>query len=257
MDSWWQLGEHSGYSGEELELGRITCPFCEERGNFDTARHAEKKKPNGAKTLNFDTLACGSCKGYVMCLWSAGSSGLHDYRVLPWPMRVEKHPEHWPADVGRFWLQAHRSLADENWGAAAVMARSALQAALRGQGAAGVNLKQEIADLASRGLLRPSSRSGRTRSASSGTTRPIRSLGRRRRTRRTPGTSPSSSTSCSSTCTRCRTGSRSTARGRQEAASAPRRRGSRERVSPDEADRRTVTGRRPQPPPLDNRPAPP
>jgi hypothetical protein len=155
MDSWWQLGEHSGYSGDELALFRITCPFCEERGNFDTVRHAEKKKPNGAKTLNFDTLECGSCKGYVMCLWSAGSSGLHDYRVLPWPMRVEKHPEHWPADVGRFWLQAHRSLADENWDAAAVMARSALQASLREQKAAGANLKQEIADLASRGLLPP------------------------------------------------------------------------------------------------------
>lgn len=58
------------------------------------ARHAEKKKPNGDKRLNFDTLECGNCKGYVLCLWSAGASGLHDYRVLRWPIRVEKHPEH-------------------------------------------------------------------------------------------------------------------------------------------------------------------
>ena len=30
MDSWWQLGEGSGYAGHALALHRITCPFCEE-----------------------------------------------------------------------------------------------------------------------------------------------------------------------------------------------------------------------------------
>ena len=114
MDSWWDLGEVIGYGGEELAVYQITCPFCMESGNFKTAFHAEKKKPNGYKKLNFDTLECGNCKGYVMCLWSAGSQ-LHSYRVLPWAMRVEKHPEQWPENVGRFWVQAHRSLADENW----------------------------------------------------------------------------------------------------------------------------------------------
>src|SRR5262245_28592637 len=155
MSSLWSLGEHSGYSGQELGLHRITCPFCEERGNYKVVAHAEKKQPNGSKTLNFDTLECGSCKGYVMCLWSGGSSGMHDFRVLPEAGRLDRHPDHWPADVGRFWLQAHRSLDDENWDAAAVMARSALQVALRQQNAKGANLKQEIADLASRGLLPP------------------------------------------------------------------------------------------------------
>jgi hypothetical protein len=89
-----------------------------------------------------------------MCLWSAGDQ-LHDYHVLPWPIRIEKHPDHWPENAGRFWVQTHRSLADGNWDAAAVMARSALQAALREQKAKGANLKQEIDDLASRGLLPP------------------------------------------------------------------------------------------------------
>jgi hypothetical protein len=42
-----------------------------------------------------------------------------------------------------------------NWDAAAVMARSALQLALRAHGAEGANLKQEIDDLASKGLLPP------------------------------------------------------------------------------------------------------
>lgn len=154
MDSWWDLGEWSGQMGEELALYGITCPFCMERGNFKVAFHAEKKKASSHKKLNFDTLECGNCKGYVMCLWSAGHR-LHSYRVLPWPIRIEKHPEHWPEHVGRFWIQAHRSLADENWDAAAVMVRSALQAALREQKAEGANLKQEIEDLAAKSLLPP------------------------------------------------------------------------------------------------------
>jgi hypothetical protein len=154
MDSWWSLGEGMGYHGEELALYRISCPFCLERGNFKVAFHAEKKQPNGSKKLNFDTLQCGSCSSYVMCLWSS-SHDLHDYRVLPWPLKWEKHPEHWPEAIGRYWLQAKRSLADENWDAAAVMARSALQLALRDHKATGANLKQEIQDLAAKGLLPP------------------------------------------------------------------------------------------------------
>jgi len=152
--SWWDLGEGSGYQGNELELYRITCPFCLETGNFALAFHAEKKKPNGSKKLNFDTLECGNCKGYVMCFWSAGD-GLYFYHVLPWPIRVEKYPEEWPSNVGRYWLQAKRSLTDGNWDAAVVMARSALQVALRDQKAQGENLKQEIADLAGKGILPP------------------------------------------------------------------------------------------------------
>ena len=154
MQSWWELGEWSGQRGSKLALHQITCPFCEERGNFKVAHHAEKKKSNGNKVLNFDTLECGNCRGYVMCLWS-GSNDLHAYRVLPWPLKHEKHPEHWPEAVGRFWLQAKRSISSENWDATAVMARSAMQVALREKGAQGANLKQEIEDLARKGLLPP------------------------------------------------------------------------------------------------------
>jgi len=159
MDSWWQLGEGSGYRGEELALYQITCPFCMERGNFKTVFHVEKKKPNSEKKLNFDTLECGNCKGYVMVLWSASEHGygrgVHDYDVLPWPLKIEKYPEHWPEAIGRYWLQAKRNIRDENWDAAAVMARSALQIALRDYDAKGKNLKQEIDDLASKGVLPP------------------------------------------------------------------------------------------------------
>ena len=155
MDSWWSLGEGMGYSGDKLFMHEITCPFCLENGNFKTVFHAEKKKANSNKQLNFDTLECGNCKGYVMALWSAGEYGhnIHDYKVLPWPLRLESFPNHWPADVGRYWLQSKRSLNDENWDAAALMARSALQVALRNQKAKGSNLKEEIEDLTSKGIL--------------------------------------------------------------------------------------------------------
>lgn len=159
MDSWWQLGEWSGARGETLAIHQITCPFCMERGNFEVAFHAEKSKSNSPKKLNFDTLKCGNCSGYVMTLWSASEYGfgnaLHDYHVLPWPLKFENHPDHWPDTVGRYWLQAKRSLAGENWDAAVMMARSALQASLRDQGASGENLKKDIDELAAQGILSP------------------------------------------------------------------------------------------------------
>jgi hypothetical protein len=159
MRSWWQLGEGSGFSGNELELYRLTCPFCLERGNFALEHRAQKKKANSKKVLNFDTWCCGNCAGYVLVLWSAqeypGSRGLYSYQVLPWPLKLDAFPEHWPEAVGRYWLQAHRSLGEENWDAAAVMSRSAMQVALREKDAAGKSLKQEIDDLATKGVLPP------------------------------------------------------------------------------------------------------
>lgn len=154
MESWWSLGEGFGYRGDKLELYRVTCPFCLESGNFKEVFHAEKRNPRNEKRLNFDTFECGNCKGYVMVLWSAGM-GLYDFRVLPRPIKLESYPEHWPAEVGRFWLQAKRNLSDHNWDAASVMARSALQIALRNSGAKGNNLKQEIEFLAQKGILPP------------------------------------------------------------------------------------------------------
>lgn len=154
MCSWWNLGEGRGFYGDELALHRITCPFCEERGNFATEYHVEKKKPNGNKVLNFDTLKCGNCASFVQVFWSAGDR-LHDYSVQPWSRKLDRHPEHWPEAIGRYWLQGKRNLSGENWDAAALMARSALQIALREQGAQGNNLKKEIDDLADKGLLPP------------------------------------------------------------------------------------------------------
>lgn len=157
MFSWWSFAENKGYDGNALALHRITCPFCEERGNFSTEYHAEKKKPNGRKVLNFDTLQCGRCASYVQVFWSATEDGsrIHDYKVQPWSLKLDRYPEHWPEGVGRYWLQGKRNLKDENWDAAVLMARSALQIALREHGAQGDNFKQEIDHLTDGSLLPP------------------------------------------------------------------------------------------------------
>jgi hypothetical protein len=89
-----------------------------------------------------------------MVFWSAGS-GLHDYKAVPWPLTHSRYPAHWPPDIGRYWLQAQRNLDGENWDAAAIMAGSALQLALRSQGADGNTLQDEVKDLAAKGVLPP------------------------------------------------------------------------------------------------------
>jgi len=157
----WDLGEHSGHSGDSLAMNLITCPFCLETGVFSIENHAQKKKPNSNKLLNFDTLKCEHCTGYVLVLWSAsefGGSrlrGLHDFRVMPRPQWLDKYPDIFPENLGRCWLQAKRSIDVENWDAAALMARTALQISLRDKGADSTSgtLKGEIKDLVSKGML--------------------------------------------------------------------------------------------------------
>ena len=161
--SWWSLGEDMGQMGTELSDWQITCAFCGESGNWKIDHHAEMKRGSDQKRLNFDTLKCGSCAGYVMVLWSAGH-GLHDFKVLPWPLKYNRHPEHWPSDIGRYWLQAKRNLTEENWDAAVVMAGSAMQLALRAKGAKGETLSQEVEDLSKkREFFHQSWWSGQTR----------------------------------------------------------------------------------------------
>lgn len=157
MKSWWDLGEGYGQIGNAFSVHQITCPFCLERGNFALEHRSEKKKANSEKTLYFDTYRCCNCNGFVQSLWSAsespGSKSLYDYRVQPWPIGKPEPSEHWPESVSRFWVQAHDSETNKNLDAANLMARSALQATLRDKAAIGNNLKEEINDLANKGLL--------------------------------------------------------------------------------------------------------
>jgi hypothetical protein len=161
MDSWWDLGETMGLMGSNLNLYNIQCPFCFEKGNFELAFHAEKKKPNSNKVLNFDTYKCGNCAGYVMVFWSSNEhsfgprNSLHSFKVLPWPLKIDTAPSHWPKDIQRYWIQAKKNILDNNWDAAAMMARAALQIILRENNAQGKTLKNEIDNLADKGLLPP------------------------------------------------------------------------------------------------------
>jgi len=144
-----------------MEVWRLVCPFCGEKGNFSLSNHAQKKKPNSSKCLNFDLYMCHNCSGYVQVLWSAGEfasgmHGLYNFKVQPWPVSGKPEPsENWPDGVNRFWVQAHNSLTNENWDAANLMARSALQFIVREKGAKKGRLNEQIEDLGSKGVLHP------------------------------------------------------------------------------------------------------
>ena len=161
MDSWWELGEGLGHEGDKLQVWRLTCPFCDEKGNFSLAFHGEKNKPNSKKRLNFDVYQCRNCMGFLHVFWSAGEfsypgHGLYHYHVLPWPLRAKPEPsEIWPDGMKRFWIQAHDSVTNENWDAASLMARSALQFVVREKGAVNGKLFEQINDLATKGVLHP------------------------------------------------------------------------------------------------------
>ncbi len=159
MHSWWDLGEGFGNRGKEMEVWRLECAFCNEQGNFALAYHGEKCKPSSTKRLNFDLYQCRNCMGFIHVLWSAGEGfgeGLYGFRVLPWPLDAKPKPsENWPEGVKRFWIQAHDSITRENWDAANVMARSAVQFVVRDKKAAEGKLKTQINDLVSKGILHP------------------------------------------------------------------------------------------------------
>jgi hypothetical protein len=157
MSSWWEFGESAGYNGDTLALFRITCGFCNERGNFEPVHHLDRKNATTGKVLNYDTFKCSGCGNLTMVFWSASrttvGNGLHNYLVVPHPRETIRFPDHWQPDVGRYWLQARRSLEGKNWDAAVLMARSAIQLVAQHQSAVGHNLKEEIDDLAKKGLL--------------------------------------------------------------------------------------------------------
>lgn len=158
---WWDLGEWSGFPGEVLATHGIACAFCGAEGNFETVSQLLRKKGGSSgKVLNYDTLKCGNCGNFMFVLWSAseyshGSGAMHDYRLLPYYRSTTGYPRHWPDDVGRYWVEAKRSIEGKNWTAAALMARSAVQLVARKHGAVGNNLKQEINDLADKRLIIP------------------------------------------------------------------------------------------------------
>ncbi len=59
-----------------MQVWRLTCPFCKEEGNFALAHHAEKKKGNSDKKLNFDLYQCLNCMVYVHVFWSVAEHSI-------------------------------------------------------------------------------------------------------------------------------------------------------------------------------------
>jgi hypothetical protein len=106
MNLWWELGEGVGFQGDKLEVWRLTCAFCGEKGNFALAYHGEKRKPNSDKRLNVDVYQCKNCMGFVHVFWSASEfafmRGLYNFEILPWPLNTKPEPsENWPDGVKR------------------------------------------------------------------------------------------------------------------------------------------------------------
>jgi hypothetical protein len=113
---WWDLGEWSGTPGQTLAIHQIGCAFCGAEGSFEIINHVERKKAGSSrKLLNYDTLKCGNCGNLMFAFWSAaeyghGSGAIHSYRLLPYHRSTTNHPKHWPDDVGRYWVEAKRSI---------------------------------------------------------------------------------------------------------------------------------------------------
>lgn len=162
IDSWWQFGEGSGHWGSELALYEIECAFCEEKGNWELEHHAAKTKPGARKVLNFDTYKCGNCANYILVFWSASehfsggynpAQGLHAYRTVPFALGGWDGEDYWPAKARSHWKQAHNALNRGDYDAAVVMARSAVQAAVRNKKAKKGDMYHEINDLVNRGVI--------------------------------------------------------------------------------------------------------
>jgi hypothetical protein len=156
MESWWELGEGSGYSGREPALALLACPYCGYKGNLERMHRAVREHPERHKMLHYELLRCGECVMFSFLMWSpSGSGGLHGYRLFPPSLkRGQRAPDHWPAQVGRAWVQAHNSIDTKSWDAAAAMAGRALQAATRGHFEAKQStLEKEIDELGRKGIL--------------------------------------------------------------------------------------------------------
>jgi len=156
MSNIWELGDWRGYPGDRLNVARISCPFCFEKGNFEFEHDAIKSKSQPAKQIHFSTLKCGNCAGYVLVMWSVSFTGdVHDFIALPTPNILNSWPEHWDSQIGNYWLEAHRNFESGQYLSAVLMARSVLQLSLRLADSTGTSLKAEINNLASKGVLPP------------------------------------------------------------------------------------------------------
>jgi Domain of unknown function (DUF4145) len=160
MKDWWDLGEWSGVSDFGNGIHGVDCAWCGVEDNFRVVHSVDQKHAKKPKVIQFQILQCDNCGNHTLVMQSKSSThygvhGLIGYRRIPGPLKVQKAPDNWPSDVGRYWLQAHRAAETKSWDSAAMTVRSALQLALRHKGASGSRLVDEIKDLVTKGALPP------------------------------------------------------------------------------------------------------
>ena len=158
MDSWWDLAEWTGHSGQKLRISSIKCPHCLYEGSFETVFNVERVNQSLHKKMHFLVLKCNECLMYCFVMWSpsriGGAHGIHGYVVFPRSLKTEPTaPRHWPVQVGSAWEQAHKCIRAASWDAAATMAGRALEAATRHLGAKPGKLVAELNELGDKGIL--------------------------------------------------------------------------------------------------------
>src|SRR5262245_20088026 len=113
MKDWWDLGEWSGVADYGNGVRGLDCAWCGVEDNFRVLHSVDQKHAKKAKVIQFQILQCANCGNHTLLMQSKGahqgSRPLIGYRRIPSPLKVQKAPSHWPEDIGRYWLQAHRA----------------------------------------------------------------------------------------------------------------------------------------------------
>lgn len=152
---WWEFAEDSGRCGY-YDVGYLVCPFCETRGVYKLIHHAENKKPGGNKILNYDTYQCGCCANHLLVFWSSSEQEYDphfNYITLPFNTNNLEPKEEWPESIGKLWTELKECMNISTYQAAAMTARSLLQAILRNIGSSDDRLIDAIDSLQHKGKL--------------------------------------------------------------------------------------------------------
>ncbi len=150
--SWWNLLAFPTGKGQEFDASLLVCSFCDSKGHFNLAFRLPCLARSSLRGMFFDVWKCANCGNGMFVMWS-GTGVVYGHRAFP-PAKPQPRAEPcWPEEVGRSYVQAEKALESESWDAAATMARRAVQAATRQLGAKPGNLRDEIDDLAEKGVL--------------------------------------------------------------------------------------------------------
>ncbi|MFC4426213.1 DUF4145 domain-containing protein [Deinococcus navajonensis] len=136
----------------------ITCPFCQSAVGYETLA-SNPRDLGGSRRLTNLLIKCLNCGNVLLGTFEGTyyeNFGTYRWRYAYHPSGKRSvfasHPS-WPAHITRYFEQAVTALESKSWDSVLMMSRSTVQAVARENGAQGSNLKQEIDDLGSKGLL--------------------------------------------------------------------------------------------------------